>query len=390
MNPHSETLNEKFARELSEPLKQDKPLSIDTMRLLVHAEKQQRLDNGENNFDAYVVDAGVKGELTNFLNYLREKADTLDQPVRIQLAIKKGAHYTAVDIQLSNEGNKFFMLDAAGDNRAMIHYMALQDFKDTSGDPFFTAAYVATPKQIDGGVNGALQKDFHSCPAFTLDHLSQVSRIENIYEIGAKETDEYDTVSWSKLPPQLVWNSQSMTWLAKYQETHSDEVEQKIPGVDMTFNEYLAAGKTTAIIKDVEKPSNGSAAIVFGKFQEQARKYSSKHENEIENIVRPIATVPQREAVMAVTTDEPEKPVKAAKKESSQLHIFKSLAGKKGELKQAIKSVFSWSKHSDSSTEKKRSPTTEQERHPVVETATKNKREKDESKPEKPTSRRMK
>lgn len=208
--------------ELSSELDEDNPLSVQAMRLLVYGQMRKRQASGEPPLNCVVVDCDNKAESALFFDNLKKIASELAEPTRLQAIFKIAGHYTAIDIQLSKDGNKCFVLDAANDPRGLRHHFALKRFQGDDGKPFFAESYCAAGTTKKGNI----QKDCCSCPAFALDHVCQVSMIDNMYAILREKKQEAGAVDWFDLPPTLVWNVQSMTMVEMYIEKNKQhEVE---------------------------------------------------------------------------------------------------------------------------------------------------------------------
>lgn len=89
--------------ELSKPLEEKKPLSIQAMRMLVHVEMRRRQKPDEPQLNCIVIDGGNKEKYESFVENMKKMAAEVDSPTRFQVIIKQDAHYTAMDVQLSKE-----------------------------------------------------------------------------------------------------------------------------------------------------------------------------------------------------------------------------------------------------------------------------------------------
>jgi hypothetical protein len=259
---------------LSTPLAKDALCDIDTMRLLVEAEKDRRVEYEEDPFDCTVVDVQAN-EMSAFVDRLKEISQTVgEEPARLQLIIKDGAHFLTVDFMLSQSGNRFLLLDAAGDPRAHAHFQNFSKMEDLNFIPC-----IAIPTKLDGKRNG-IQSDFHSCAAFALDHACQVSWMPDIYEKLDKH-QENGLISWSRMPPELVWNAQSYEWLDNYSKLNKAELKEELPFHERTFSEMLSKHFVREAPRDNKgriahgesKRINNFAQDSYSAYQDRAKYY---------------------------------------------------------------------------------------------------------------------
>lgn len=311
--------------ELKQPLKQGTPLSVEAMRLMVHVESRRREKKGEPPLNCFVINGDNKEEFANLLESMKKQSVDLEHPVRFQVVVRKGAHYTAIDFKLSKEGNEYFMLDAANDPRGLMRANMLSAMKGSDDEPFFNAGYIASGSVAQGG---NIQKDFHSCPAFSLDHVCQVSKIEDIYDTLKEKATKGGVVEWQDLPPALVWNVQSLSWVEAYKNKQLEFIstayrEGQLPAsmgetVDSALtmldvlDDHVKSGEKTVLVGGQEKKANGSIEKVFGEHQSRAQAYVQRHStNTLEAIIHPTA---------AIQLDQP-------KLLTSGAHIMKTLIG---------------------------------------------------------------
>ena len=258
---------------------QDSGLSIEGMRLLIHLETERRKTTGQNKLDCRVLDVE---QLSEFLQHLSEIKPPA-QGIRLQAIVRNGMHYTAVDFKLSPQGNECIILDAANDPRRMLAVAKVMNLQNAAGQDFFKTIYA--PSAPDERPRENLQEDFFSCPMFSLDHVCRVSELENIYDHmgnvarpnANKNFSNFPVIHWDMLPPPLVWNAQSNAWLEQYAKMHEKEIQQRVPGRDFSFVEYLEKQKR---VQDAEekpdKAINISTELLFADLSENALRYIKK------------------------------------------------------------------------------------------------------------------
>ncbi|RDI37155.1 hypothetical protein [Aquicella lusitana] len=244
------------------------PLSIEAMRLLVYDENKRRLEAGQDGFNCLVIEA-------NDLIKTIKKIQTIpltDKPIRIQLLVKHDQHYYGIDILLSKASKECLGFDAGGDIRGLMGINKLIDITDPDGDIFFTKIYM--PSEEDPQLNP--QKDYESCHIFAFDQLCQSSRIDIFSYLQNRISNfqhENDTnlyaLHWDEMPPQLVWNTQSISWLEFYMTKHKSEIMNVLPGLNTTFVGYLAKVKDHD--SSLNKEINVSVKILFLDYQNRMR-----------------------------------------------------------------------------------------------------------------------
>lgn len=263
-----------------EPPDDKQGLATEGMRVIIQQENERRMQNGEPPLNCRVIDA------KDFPALLNQSKDMQPQHgnLRMQVIVRDERHYTMMDMQFSSNGNKCILLDAAGDLRAMNYAGQLLDAKGHNQELLFDNVYF--PRMRPGvGSKGNPQKDFYSCPIFSLDHAMQTSRMDNIYDqLGAqvqpgKGDAQLPHLYWDNLPPQLIWNAQSRSMLNEYMEQHPEASNQTIPGVGMSMAEYVDANKGEVTFTDKktgeEKHTMGNLATqrLFESYSAQAKGY---------------------------------------------------------------------------------------------------------------------
>ncbi|OGT58639.1 MAG: hypothetical protein A3F43_01540 [Gammaproteobacteria bacterium RIFCSPHIGHO2_12_FULL_42_10] len=216
---------------------------IGAMRLLVYGEKQRRIAASEPAFNCEVVERNTaRGSDDAFVALIKQikrenPQASLDQPMRMQIIVKQDAHYTTVDLELSKERNRCFVLDAMNDLRMLKLLNALDAMQDPDGKRVFSEIIAACGDAAGKGI----QEDNHSCPAYALDHACEVSKLDNIYaEVEAHASQSTATVRrfvhWIDLPLPLIRNAQSLD-VAAYAATRGTGVEMH-EALDTTFKNY--------------------------------------------------------------------------------------------------------------------------------------------------------
>lgn len=225
-------------KEFTDSLGSHRAFGAEAARLLVYLENKERIIRAEPALNCCVVESGSNTQFSNILQDLVSLSPQIERTTRMQFLVKQGGHYTAVDMKLSPEGHEFIVLDSAGDPRYMAHYMKLSALINKDGSrPFFSKGYIVVGLSPDG--SDILQEDCYSCPMFAFDFVRQLSRMDELYSLVASVANKDGYVSWNNMPPQLVCNAQSFTWLRKYFEINTASLREMIPGTKLTFEEYL-------------------------------------------------------------------------------------------------------------------------------------------------------
>ena len=100
--------------------------------------------------------------------------------------------------------------------------------------------------------------------SLTFDELIQIKELT-----GHVKNPVMLSLDWLDMPPQMVWNAQSLTWLDEYKHRHAEVVQKKIPGTEMTFLEYLEKGRSQIH----EKQINASTIRLFQEYQKAGLDY---------------------------------------------------------------------------------------------------------------------
>ncbi|PJD92525.1 MAG: hypothetical protein CK424_05320 [Legionella sp.] len=162
---------------------------------------------------------------------------------RYRLLVHVRGHYLAVDVRQHNGKKSCLILDAANDYRCDTLITPI--FVEHDFTPFAAGGMIG-----DGVENGPyefdttnLQKSATGCSMFALDHCVQLAKAaDTIYNI--EKTEEYDgvfTFTWDCLPPNFVWNAQSLTLLKRYEAANPGRSREVMPN-GMTLEDYVKQG----------------------------------------------------------------------------------------------------------------------------------------------------
>lgn len=124
--------------------------------------------------------------LNSFVESVCDRVMMLDAPVRLQIAARVNErHWTAIDIEISPDGVKMLLSDAAG---------------DPDGSHAAEIMYDMFVEKFPGGNNqyfsfgvGEIQYDDFSCSRFTLDHIYHLSSIDT-FKILDENINNFRTI----------------------------------------------------------------------------------------------------------------------------------------------------------------------------------------------------
>lgn len=299
----------------------------ETVQFLLQLQKQ------EFDLDAYLVDAkqadpskGIE-HIDKVLQDLKARHANSEIPHRAQLIVHNTGHYTALDIEIcKGEITNSFILDAAGDMRFMSVAGALAKAKAPDETMYITSADSSLEAVADAKKPGEtrsiparmrpIQSDRISCPYFCLDHVLQVAKISTIYADLKKsvrpEDDMMPGVNWTDLPPQLVWNVQSLSWAKEYAEMNPERANAEIVN-GKSFTSYVKEG--TVHDAKMGKDINKSIEInVFRPLQEKGLYYLSQ-------------STPQQLTSLLQESYKPHTAKEATPSPQNTKEIFKALRG---------------------------------------------------------------
>ncbi len=213
--------------------------SPEELRLLIKDKQKKRP------LDAHVVVGGF----ARFMSQVHE--DRVNRkgkfPRRIQVAYKRGdkdadgleyEHWTAIDILVTANKTHVFYLDASGSEFNLdIIQRAVVLHPDTE-------LTICEDVEV-AGKSIALQKDNESCSTFTLDHIFHMSKLADLHQyLNAVRTADPDHanvfhVDPRQLPPVLVRNAQSMTFVKQYLADHKEWEGVKVDKQGRTLMQYV-------------------------------------------------------------------------------------------------------------------------------------------------------
>ena len=169
-------------------------------------------------------------EMDELPNYLGSP-----QQGRTQFVIYQGNHYMAADVLVENEKKTCILLDAANDPR----YLAAEGHFKAAGYETNTASGFSFTESP----NSNLQNDAYSCPLFAFDHSVQFAQApDTIHGLVSSQSDpEYNGFYWDVLPPNFLWNIQSIKTKDEYVAHYPVQANTRIAN-SISFNEYINLG----------------------------------------------------------------------------------------------------------------------------------------------------
>ena len=150
---------------------------------------------------------------------------------RQQLIIYNGNHYMAADILVRDGVKSCVLLDAANDPR----YLAAEDCFNAAGFATYTACgFTFSDKN--------LQTDVYSCPLFAFDHGAQFAKTPDaIHATVQSRADEINSFPWDVMPPNFLWNMQSVTTRDAYEAQYPNEAVMPVHN-GVSFHAYTDMG----------------------------------------------------------------------------------------------------------------------------------------------------
>lgn len=178
---------------------------------------------------------------------------------RYRVIVNYNNHFTAVDVRQSEKGNSCIILDSCNDIRFYATYVRFLE----NG---FSNPLVPSGMSYDPCRN--LQSDLYSCSLFAFDHAVQLSNASDDFHDVLNETIKDGPLRWDSLPPNFIWNVQSMKVLHAYkaaiERDNPDLLDEKMP-CGLSFREYISQGVCSYDIDGVLVTRNESInANVFG------------------------------------------------------------------------------------------------------------------------------
>ncbi len=140
------------------------------MRLLISLKNERRQNKRQELLHGAQIHIH---ELEGYLNNALKLFELGLCQKRLQLQIVNEVHYTSLDIELSFQGAKAAVLDAALDDKRMSIVELLKKLP-------FTHIFL-TDEDEDEEEDGSLQKDDSSCSFYSLYHLQKSSKRENFF-----------------------------------------------------------------------------------------------------------------------------------------------------------------------------------------------------------------
>jgi len=235
-----------------------------------------------------------ENQLKNFLIQLESLKELSETPERFQMLVSfndgKYIHYSTIDIKLQNNNCECIVLDSNNSPQCVAYVQALLDLRNKDGSLLFNHVYlpIAHERYLP-------QSDFYSCPIFSLDYAVQVSKLDIYDYIKSKcaipSEQRGVALTWNDMPHQLIWNTQSYTWLNQYKELNKVELSQGGKGAEL--DKYLAAGKTTKWDMMEERPVNSSTTRLFEQYKALGDQFiENKTEPELVKITELKPTLP--------------------------------------------------------------------------------------------------
>ena len=224
--------------EILETQFEEKAINRDQLlRLLVSI-----LKNG-NTLNCYILDITDMVPLIEYIHSLLQEG--VEQ--RMQVLVRNGVHYTAVDLELRNQNLKACVMESAGKTEEKSVQAIIEVLNSEKAQIFLV------------GADDAIQFDNCNCAYFALDSAMQSSKNHELFDDLTKLVKYSENgiahLLWSDLPPNFVENASSITFLEKYYEKHSDSrsVEYK---ANLTFEKYIESHKNSIQIKGQMRLSN--------------------------------------------------------------------------------------------------------------------------------------
>lgn len=165
---------------------------------------------------------------------------------RIQVIIRTGPHYLTLDID--KEKCSCFIIDAAGNARQNDFLDVTQFSSHIQKVAYIPRSTISHPEDASKTVNVILQASAYGCFLFALDHARHVANIDNIHETilenpSEERSDVYE-VSWFRMNPEMVKNSQSTQVITAYKASASEEDRDRIDELTANNTKGYGFGKT--------------------------------------------------------------------------------------------------------------------------------------------------
>ncbi|MFJ1268626.1 hypothetical protein ACD661_08685 [Legionella lytica] len=233
--------------------------------------------------------------MATFADSIYQQAQALKdgEQIRFQVAVKVNkAHWTAVDVEVTNSGVKMLNVDAMGDEsgikaaEAMFHQLA-NKYPDPTNAEQFKFTWLRHADMKNEKVQG-IQYDNNSCSRFTLDHLFHLSNMDSFALLEAQEKSlrkypfdaqlrSFDSNSMPKEFAFLYRDTQSKT---SFNSLSEDVKGQVINKKGQTLEESEAAHSQTVVIKNESKVNNQAILNKKAGFTADARALADREDHQ--------------------------------------------------------------------------------------------------------------
>lgn len=250
-----------------------------SVNAVIAAKVEKRAERGLT-LNCYSLDVAARDDkderlnekvLDTFADSIYKQAQALKdgEKIRFQVAVKVNkAHWTAVDVEVTNSGVKMLNVDAMGDEagigaaETMFHKLA-DKYPNSKNSDQFKFAWLRHADMKNDKVQG-IQYDSNSCSRFTLDHLFHLSNMDPFALLDAQDKSlrkyafdsqlrSFDSASMPKEFAFLYRDTQSKT---SFNSLSDDLKGQVINKKGQTLEESEAAHSRTVEIKGESKVNN--------------------------------------------------------------------------------------------------------------------------------------
>ena len=193
----------------------------------VHAMIQASVESENRDNPQAHIQLLAMDELAHYLATHQEEG-------RTQLIVYDRNHYMTADILVQNGTKSCVLLDAANDPR----YLAAENCFNAAGFETYTACGFSFSDRN-------LQTDVYSCPLFALDHAVQFAHTTDTLHSAVKtRSDEINSFFWDVLPPNFLWNIQSLSLRDMYVANYPMDAKQPMHNA-ISFSTYIEQGLFT-------------------------------------------------------------------------------------------------------------------------------------------------
>ena len=234
------TLNEKSQEDLS----RESQKSLNNAYAL--SAQELKLFFLKKHNDCHVITGNFEQLVNQIVTLLKNSKEQI--PCRIQIAYKRNdidfetgeeyQHWSSLDVSVTKDKIDILYLDSAGDpsniDIAIEIAQTLKNVELTICDDF-------SPKYQPS----AMQKDGESCSIFTADLILQMKKINDLHErIDShrifNEKENYYDLDPRKLPPILLRNAQSITFLTQCIDENEECATYRVSKRGELLMEYVA------------------------------------------------------------------------------------------------------------------------------------------------------